>query len=54
MLTAQPERVLAASADAHDAGGGKTRPGWWGAHGGRMGGVMGGPALPPVQLLLNC
>lgn len=33
MLTAQPEHVLAASVDAHGAGGGKTRPGWWGASG---------------------
>lgn len=52
MLTVQPKRVLAASADAHDAGGGKMRPSRWGARGGW--GVMGGPALPPVQLLLNC
>lgn len=35
MLMTQPERVLAAGVDSQDAGGGKTRPGRWGVHGGR-------------------
>lgn len=51
MLTEQPESVLAASADAHGGGGGKTRPGQWGAHGGHDGRTSLATSPAAAQLL---